>query len=115
MLDEAWNRLKAGETVQIRPHGGSMVGLVPSGSLVEVVPCQPDKLEIEDVVLVRVKGTVYLHKVLGLELAKQRILIGNNRGGTNGWTSFTKVAGIAASVNGKARPRLAGKTNTPGN
>jgi hypothetical protein len=39
---------------------------------------EPDMLPRGDVVLVKVKGTVYLHLITALE--KERVQIGNNRG-----------------------------------
>lgn len=98
-LDAAWRRVAAGGTATIKPRGRSMTGVVPDGATVVVQPCRPEVLETDDVVLVRVAGRVYLHKVL----------IGNNRGRVNGWTGFDKVVGIATSVNATPRPRLGGK------
>jgi hypothetical protein len=47
-------------------------------------PVEVANLEVGDIVLCRVKGNDYLHLVKALQ--KGRVLIGNNRGGTNGWT-----------------------------
>lgn len=108
-LEAAWRQGVAGAAVTIRPRGGSMTGLVPSGAVVVVQPCRAEALEVDDVVLVRVAGSVYLHKVLAVEVSRTRVLIGNNRGRTNGWAAFSKIAGIAVSVDGRRRPRLEGK------
>lgn len=86
-----------------------MIPLVPDRALVELRPCHPERLEPGDVALVRVSGTTYLHKVLALDLPRQRVQIGSNRSRVNGWTSFDKVAGIAVSVDGAPRPHLSGK------
>ena len=91
-----------------------MPGLVPSGALVTVAPCRSEALEPNDVVLVRVAGSVYLHKVLAVDIPRRRVLIGNNRGRTNGWAGFAKVAGIATSVGGIPRPHLHGKLASEG-
>ena len=40
-----------------------MKGRVESGELVTVAPCNPDDLQINDIVLVKVKGKVYLHLI----------------------------------------------------
>ena len=50
-----------------------------------------------DIVLVKVKGTVYLHLITALE--KERVQIGNNHGRINGWTQKTNVYGRLTRVN----------------
>lgn len=102
-----------GRTVTFRPRGGSMAGLVPNGAEVVVAPCYPERLEVGDVVLVRVAGSVYLHKVTATDPAKLRVQIGNTRGRINGWARHCAVAGICLSVNGSARPRTDGKAVPP--
>ena len=79
----AIDKLKQGETVQVRPRGYSMKGKVNSGDLVTIAPCKPEELSVGDIVLVRVKGNDYLHLIKAV--SRGRFLIGNNRGGTNGW------------------------------
>jgi len=77
--------LAEGVQATVIPHGGSMRGKVESGARVLLEPCDAEQTEVRDIVLCRVKGNIYLHLVK----AKQpdgRVLIGNNRGGTNGWT-----------------------------
>ncbi len=88
--------LARGETVQIRPRGHSMRGKVNDGDLVTVAPCDPDALEVGDIVLVRVRGNDYLHLIKARK--DQRFLIGNNRGGVNGWVGRNAVSGIATEV-----------------
>lgn len=106
-LTNAWIRVSEGETLDFRPQGGSMRGLVESGSLVKVAPALCSALEPGDVVLVRVKGAIYLHLVKARQ--GERLLIGNNKGGTNGWVKDSKAVGICVSVEGKTRPGLEGK------
>jgi hypothetical protein len=48
------------------------------------------------VVLVRVRGTVYLHLVKAVN--QGRFLIGNNRGGINGWVGPSAIYGIATRI-----------------
>jgi hypothetical protein len=43
-----------------------------------------------------VRGRVYLHLVKAVQ--GDRVLIGNNRGGTNGWVNRVAVYGIATRV-----------------
>ena len=83
--DFAIKDLQEGKTVTIKPTGNSMQGKVDSGSKVTIEPISLDKIEIGDIVLCKVKGKQYLHLVLAKD--KGRVLIGNNKGFTNGWTS----------------------------
>lgn len=91
----AIERLKKGETVQIRPRGGSMKGKIESGDLVTIEP-RTAPVEKDDIVLCRVHGQEYLHLVKAVD--GERCLIGNNRGGTNGWTSLSQVFGKVVKV-----------------
>ena len=59
----ACERLRRGETVQLRPRGSSMTGCVNDGDLVTVAPCDPETLKAGDIVLVRVHGHEYLHLI----------------------------------------------------
>ena len=92
----AIEKLKKGETVQVRPRGHSMKGKVNDGNLVTVSPCNPAQLSVGDIVLVRVKGNVYLHLIKSI--SNGRFLIGNNRGGINGWVGHNCIYGIATKV-----------------
>lgn len=85
--------LARGETVQFRPRGHSMTGKVNDGQLVTVVPLGSPPVEGE-VVLCKVNGREYLHLVKAVR--GRQYLIGNNRGGTNGWT--TRVYGRMVKV-----------------
>jgi hypothetical protein len=68
-----------------------MVPLIRSRDLVTVAPVDPARLEVGDIVLARVAGTIYLHLVSALDRAKGRVQISNNRGRVNGWTSHDRV------------------------
>jgi len=68
---------------------------VLSGARVTLEPCTTEEAEVGDIVLCRVKGNVYLHLVKA-KSTDGRVLIGNNRGGTNGWTKA--VYGRAVEV-----------------
>ena len=87
-------KLEDGEhLVRFRPRGNSMTPLVQSGDLVEVrsligeywVPNLKTVLQKGDIVLCKVGGRVYLHKVLTVA-HDGRVQIGNNHGKVNGWT-----------------------------
>ena len=88
--------LQKGETVKIRPHGHSMRGKVNSGDLVTLEPVKPENLKVGDIVLVRVRGNVYLHLIKAIN--GPRFQIGNNRGGINGWVGANCIYGIATHV-----------------
>ena len=87
-----------------------MVPLIRSRQQVIVAPVDPSKVEVGDIVLARVAGTVYLHLVSALEPSKKRVQISNNRGRINGWTSHDRVFGICVSVDGVPRAGAADKT-----
>lgn len=91
-------RLKRGETVENREGGNSMVPLIYSRQPVTLEPVDPTKLERGDIVYVKVRGTVYTHKVLATR--GEEVQIGNNKGHTNGWTKLSNVYGIVTAVEG---------------
>lgn len=96
--DHAIAGLARGETVTLYPRGGSMRGRVRDGAKVVLEPVV-GPLAVEDIVLVKVAGTIYLHRVVERDGA--RVLIGNNVGGINGWASVAQVFGVAVEVDGR--------------
>jgi SOS-response transcriptional repressor LexA len=94
--DFAKEALRRGETVQIKPRGHSMKGKVNDGDIVTVQPCPPEELRVGDIVLVRVHGNDYLHLIKAIDGG--RFLIGNNRGGTNGWIGANGLYGKAIKI-----------------
>jgi hypothetical protein len=84
-------RLQAGETVQFRPRGHSMTGRVNDRDLCTVAPIT-EPLKVDDVVLCRVAGAQYLHRILAIR-GETTYQIGNNRGGINGWISRSGIYG----------------------
>jgi hypothetical protein len=75
MLDAAAQRVAAGATVELRPSGSSMVPLIRSRQRVIVVPVDPAKVEVGDIVLARVAGAVYLHLVSAVDQARQTTIV----------------------------------------
>ncbi len=73
-----------------------MKGKVNDGNLVTLQPVAADTLKVEDIVLVRVKGNDYLHLIKAID--GDRLQIGNNRGGINGWVGKSAVYGKAIRV-----------------
>ncbi len=92
-------RLLRGQTVQFRPRGHSMRGRIESGQRVTVVP-SPEELRVGDAVLCRVKGRCFLHLVKAIQGhgKARRYLIGNNRGGINGWVPRGAIYGVCTGV-----------------
>ncbi|MGW4890823.1 S26 family signal peptidase [Kitasatospora sp. NPDC004240] len=109
-LDAVAARVAGGATVEFRPSGSSMVPLIRSKQPVVVAPVDPALLEVGDIVLARVSGTVYLHLVSSVDPARRRVQISNNRGRVNGWTNHDRVFGICVAVDGSPRPGAAAKT-----
>lgn len=92
----AIEELKKGNTVQIRPRGYSMRGLIESGDLVTLQPLKTAPV-VGNIVLVKVRGRVFLHLIkakLGVDLYQ----IGNNIGGINGVTPRKFIYGIATKI-----------------
>lgn len=73
-----------------------MTGKVNHRDLVTVEPCDPGALKAGDIVLVRVRGRVYLHLIKAIN--GRRFLIGNNRGGINGWVGPNSIFGVAIRI-----------------
>lgn len=84
-------RLKNGETVKFRPRGNSMSGIVESGQLVTVEPILSSP-NVGDVVLCKVGGNQYLHKVTAVR-SNGQFEISNNRGHANGWININAIYG----------------------
>jgi hypothetical protein len=89
-------KLQAGETVRFRPRGHSMTGKIESGQLCTVAPVLAETLEVGDIVLCKVHGHQYLHLVKAVD--GERFLIGNNRGGLNGWIGARGIYGKLIAV-----------------
>lgn len=89
-------KLKKGETVQFRPKGNSMVGKINSGDLCTVEPLKETMPAIDEIVLCKVKGNQYLHLVKSIR--GSQFLIGNNRGGENGWIGASQIFGRCIKV-----------------
>ena len=89
-------RLQRGETVSFRPRGHSMAPRIRSGQLCTVAPVELSSLVVEDIVLCRVRGAEYLHRIAALQPG--RFQIGNNRGGINGWIGPSGIFGKLLSV-----------------
>ena len=97
-VNDTRKELLAGRTVQVRPFGGSMRGRIESGQLVTLDP-NPEPA-VGDAVLCRCRGVHYVHLVKAIQGhgERRRFLIGNNRGGTNGWVGRAAIYGVVTAV-----------------
>ena len=93
--------LMRGETAHVRPRGHSMTGRVNDGDKVTAMPFGTRDPDVGGVVLVRCRGHEYLHLVKARQ--GDRFLIGNNRGGLNGWVGRRAIFGVAHSNRAGAR------------
>ena len=78
-------KLQKGETFVTSEKGNSMVPLIKSGQEHRLEPITWDQCEEGDIVYCKVKGNFYTHLVKAKN-SDRGLLIGNNRGGINGWT-----------------------------
>jgi phage repressor protein C with HTH and peptisase S24 domain len=98
-----WNlhkeNLGKGEKVSFRPKGNSMKGRIESGQLITVSP-DIDNVDVNDIVFCKVKGNHYIHlvKAVKVEGDKKLYLIGNNKGGINGWIGTNNIFGKVTEV-----------------
>lgn len=88
-------RLQNGETFITSEKGNSMVPLIKSGQKHKLAPITIQSVKTGDIVYCKVRGNFYTHLVKATNL-KKGCLIGNNKGGTNGWTK--KIYGIVIEV-----------------
>jgi SOS-response transcriptional repressor LexA len=86
--------LQQGKTVEFRPTGNSMTPRIVSGQLVRVAPRDED-VKVGDIVLAKVKGQLYLHKVSAIQ--GWRVQISNNHGHINGWTTQERIYGVVVT------------------
>jgi len=96
--------LQEGQTIEFRPRGSSMQPLIKSGQLVRLEPRNGKEVLPGDIVLAKVSGRLYLHKVSAVD--GRRIQISNNHGHVNGWTYIERVYGIVTAVAGIPRSSL---------
>lgn len=76
--------LEAGRSVTLKPHGNSMTPIIHSGQQIVLSPVS-GAIKKGDIVLAKVKGRYFIHKVtaVGDDGAYQ---ISNNHGHVNGWS-----------------------------
>ena len=97
---EATEKLRRGETVQIRPRGHSMQGHIEDGELVTIEAREASKLKTGDVVLAQIQGKSFAHIVLHqiLECDGEKFLSGSKQGRVDGWIEADKIFGVATKI-----------------
>lgn len=78
-------KLEKGEPFITKEKGSSMSPLIHSGQEHKLAPAKWEDVKVGDIVYCKVKGNFYTHLVKAKN-PKHGVLIGNNRGGINGWT-----------------------------
>jgi hypothetical protein len=97
--DRTIAELKEGRRASCRPHGNSMKGRISSGQLVTLDPIVEEP-HLGEAVMCKVKGNQYIHLVKAIKGHgdKRQYLIGNNKGGTNGWIGLQAIFGRVVDV-----------------
>lgn len=80
-----FEKLLSGETIISKESGNSMTPLIKSGQSIKIEPANWETVKEGNIVYCKVKGKYYTHLVKAINDDKG-ILIGNNKGGINGWT-----------------------------
>jgi hypothetical protein len=78
-------KLQNGESFITSEKGNSMTPILKSGQDHKLVPATWEDVDVDDIVYCKVKGHFYTHLVKAKNDEKG-CLIGNNKGGINGWT-----------------------------
>lgn len=88
-------KLQSGESVITSEKGNSMVPLIKSGQKHKLISITWKDANVGDIIYCKVRGNFYTHLVKAINDDKG-CLIGNNRGGINGWTKqvFGKVVEV---------------------
>lgn len=86
-----------GETCKVIGFGQSMTPILKSGQPVIVSPLKTDiVLEKNDIVLCKVNGHFYLHKISAIKGTQYQI--SNNHGHVNGWVSKRNIFGKVIKI-----------------
>lgn len=78
-------KLNDGDTFVTSEKGNSMTPIISSGQKHKLAPTKLKDVNVGDIVFCKVKGNYYTHLVKAKNDARG-CLIGNNKGGINGWT-----------------------------
>jgi len=100
MVNYKLKRLQDGETFITNEKGNSMAPLIKSGQKHELAPAKWEDCKKGNIVYCKVRGRFYTHLVKAKNDDKG-LLIGNNKGRTNGWTKL--VYGIVKQIYNKEK------------
>lgn len=90
--------LKNGEVCKVTGYGQSMTPILNSGQSVICVPVTENTvLRKNDIVLCKVKGNYYLHKISAIKNGVS-YQISNNHGHVNGTISKNNIFGMATEI-----------------
>ena len=78
-------KLLKGETIISKEPGNSMLPIIKSKQSIKLEPATWKQVVVNDIVYCKVHGHYYTHLVKAKDNEKG-VLIGNNKGGINGWT-----------------------------
>lgn len=94
-------KLQARQIVQFKPRGNSMSGVIESGDTVMIEPISKETLPLlcGDIVLCKVKGKEYLHRIKAIK--GKQFQIGNTHGKINGWITINSIYGVCTDIMGK--------------
>lgn len=91
---ETAKHLMAGEECIVTGYGQSMTPILKSGQAVRCVPVTEETiLKKNDIVLCKVAGHFYLHKISAIKGGKT-FQISNNHGHVNGWVGKKCIYGV---------------------
>jgi hypothetical protein len=105
-------KVRLGMTGRFQAFGRSMEPVIPSGSRVTIEPVEVERIELGDIVAVKVGDDTMLHLVKAIDPAERRVEIAGTSGPPSGWTSFDCVEAICTRIEGKAVPGVEGKTRS---
>ena len=88
-------RLLNGEKFITSERGNSMSPLIKSGQKHELSPANVNDVKVNDIVYCKCKSKFYTHLVKAKN-DKRGCLIGNNKGGINGWTK--QIYGVVTNI-----------------
>jgi len=93
-MNQKLDRLKKGESFYTNERGNSMTPIIKSGQVHKLAPAKLEEVNVGDIVYCKVRGHFYTHLIKAK--SNKGCLIGNNKGGINGWTKqiFGKVIEI---------------------
>lgn len=87
-----------------------MEPVIPSGTRLTVAPVDVERIELGDIVVVRVGDQTMVHLVKALDRVARRLEISGTSGPSNGWTTFDCVYGICTRIGEEAVSGAEAKT-----